>query len=290
MNNKTKYVLPSVELLEKMEKNSLKNLIDSEEFKQSQSLLTWAVGTKSDGSTYITSLEKMPHLLIAGSTDSEINNCINNIILSVFYKAKPDEVKFVLIDTIGKISVYKNVPHLYNLSCIEPKTNVPVFNSLQKLVEIMEERYEKYAKNEVRNIKEYNEKMILECKNIDSYIVVIINELENLRLFVSKDIEELIIKLAQMARAVGIHLVIATTRLTVNVITYNIKCNFPTRLSFKVKSAEESNVILDCAGAEKLVGNGDMLFLPVSEPNPIELQCPVVSSKEIERIINFITS
>ena len=285
MNNKTKYVLPSVELLEKA--NSLRNLIDSEEFKKSQSLLTWAVGTKTDGSTYITSLEKMPHLLIVGSTDYEKKVAINNIILSILYKATPDEVKFILIDPKRiEMTVYKDIPHLYNNVIVTPNEALGV---LKKLIEVMEKRYEKYAQNMVRNIEDYNTKMVAEGGNKDCYIIVIIGELADLMLVSSKETENSIERIAQMARAVGIHLVIATERPTVNVITDNIKCNFPARLSFKVKSAETSDVILDCSGAENLLGNGDMLFLPVSEPKPVKLQCPSVSSKEIEQIISFIT-
>ncbi len=268
---------------------NLRDVIDSEDFKNSQSLLTWAVGAKTDANAYITSLDTMPHLLISGRDNIEIRKCIDNIILSILYKAKPNEVKFMLIDTKKEMSVYKNMTHLSELSCMEPKTSADVFSSLNKLVDIMEARYEKYANSMVRNIKEYNEKMIKENKDIDCYIVGVINDLADLRLFILKDIENLILKLAQKGRAVGIHLVLATQNPDENVITENIKCNFPARLSFKVKSVEESNIILNCEDAEKLVGSGDMLFLHPSEPRPIRLQCAFVSSIEVEKVVTFIT-
>ena len=273
---------------------SLRDIIDTEEFKNSKSLLTLAVGTKTDGSGYISNLAKMPHLLIAGSTGSGKSVGVHNIILSILYKARPDEVKFMLIDPKRvEMTAYKNIPHLYNPCCIAEDADVitrpnEASDALKKLVKVMEERYEKYASNMVRNIEDYNAKMATEGGDKDYYIIVIIDELADLMMVASKEIEDSIQRLAQMARAVGIHLILATQRPTVNVITGTIKANFPARQSFQTVSAVDSKVILDSIGAESLIGKGDMLFLPPSEPRPVRLQGAFVSSKEIEQVVNFI--
>ncbi len=273
---------------------SLRDIIDTEEFKNSKSLLTLAVGTKTDGSGYISNLAKMPHLLIAGSTGSGKSVGVHNIILSVLYKARPDEVKFILIDPKRvEMTAYKDIPHLYNPCCMADDADVitrpnEASDALKKLVKVMEGRYEKYASNMVRNIEDYNAKMTAEGGDKDYYIIVIIDELADLMMVASKEIEDSIQRLAQMARAVGIHLILATQRPTVNVITGTIKANFPARLSFQTVSAVDSKVILDSIGAESLIGKGDMLFLPPSEPRPVRLQGAFVSSKEIEQVVKFI--
>ena len=273
---------------------SLRDIIDTEEFRNSKSLLTLAVGTKTDGSGYISNLAKMPHLLIAGSTGSGKSVGVHNIILSILYKARPDEVKFILIDPKRvEMTAYKNIPHLYNPCCMAEDADVitrpnEASDALKKLVKVMEERYEKYASNMVRNIEDYNAKMIEEGGDKDYYIIVIIDELADLMMVASKEIEDSIQRLAQMARAVGIHLILATQRPTVNVITGTIKANFPARQSFQTVSSVDSKVILDTVGAESLIGKGDMLFLPPSEPRPVRLQGAFVSSKEIEQVVNFI--
>ena len=273
---------------------SLRDIIDTKEFNDSKSLLTLAVGTKTDGSGYISNLAKMPHLLIAGSTGSGKSVGVHNIILSILYKARPDEVKFILIDPKRvEMTAYKDIPHLYNPCCIAEDADVitrpnEASDALKKLVKVMEGRYEKYASNMVRNIEDYNTKMAAEGGDKDYYIIVIIDELADLMMVASKEIEDSIQRLAQMARAVGIHLILATQRPTVNVITGTIKANFPARLSFQTVSAVDSKVILDSIGAESLIGKGDMLFLPPSEPRPVRLQGAFVSSKEIEQVVKFI--
>jgi len=273
---------------------SLRDIIDTKEFKESKSLLTLAVGTKTDGSGYISNLAKMPHLLIAGSTGSGKSVGVHNIILSILYKARPDEVKFILIDPKRvEMTAYKDIPHLYNPCCIAEDADVitrpnEASEALKKLVKVMEDRYEKYAANMVRNIEDYNAKMTTEGNDKDYYIIVIIDELADLMMVASKEIEDSIQRLAQMARAVGIHLILATQRPTVNVITGTIKANFPARLSFQTVSSVDSKVILDSIGAESLIGKGDMLFLPPSEPRPVRLQGAFVSSKEIEQVVKFI--
>lgn len=273
---------------------SLRDIIDTKEFKESKSLLTLAVGTKTDGSGYISNLAKMPHLLIAGSTGSGKSVGVHNIILSVLYKARPDEVKFILIDPKRvEMTAYKDIPHLYNPCCIAEDADVitrpnEASEALKKLVKVMEDRYEKYASNVVRNIEDYNAKMEAEGGDKDYYIIVIIDELADLMMVASKEIEDSIQRLAQMARAVGIHLILATQRPTVNVITGTIKANFPARQSFQTVSSVDSKVILDTIGAESLIGKGDMLFLPPSEPRPVRLQGAFVSSKEIEQVVKFI--
>ena len=273
---------------------SLRDIIDTKEFNDSKSLLTLAVGTKTDGSGYISNLAKMPHLLIAGSTGSGKSVGVHNIILSILYKARPDEVKFMLIDPKRvEMTAYKEIPHLYNPCCMADDADVitrpnEASDALKKLVKVMEERYEKYAANMVRNIEDYNAKMTSEGGDKDYYIIVIIDELADLMMVASKEIEDSIQRLAQMARAVGIHLILATQRPTVNVITGTIKANFPARLSFQTVSAVDSKVILDSIGAESLIGKGDMLFLPPSEPRPVRLQGAFVSSKEIEQVVKFI--
>lgn len=273
---------------------SLRDIIDTEEFKNSKSLLTLAVGTKTDGSGYISNLAKMPHLLIAGSTGSGKSVGVHNIILSILYKARPDEVKFILIDPKRvEMTAYKDIPHLYNPCCIAEDADVitkpnEASEALKKLVKVMESRYEKYASNMVRNIEDYNAKMVSDGGDKDYYIIVIIDELADLMMVASKEIEDSIQRLAQMARAVGIHLILATQRPTVNVITGTIKANFPARQSFQTVSSVDSKVILDTIGAESLIGKGDMLFLPPSEPRPVRLQGAFVSSKEIEQVVKFI--
>ena len=274
---------------------SLRDILDTKSFYESKSLLTLAVGTKTDGSGYISNLAKMPHLLIAGSTGSGKSVGVHNIILSILYKARPDEVKFLLIDPKRvEMIAYKDIPHLYNPCCIADNADVIInpneaANALKKLVDIMENRYEKYSQESVRNIEEYNAKMELKNEDKDYYIVVIIDELADLMMVSKKEIETPIIRIAQKARAVGIHLVLATQRPTVNVITGLIKSNIPARLSFQTVSAVDSKVILDTIGAESLIGKGDMLFLPPSEPRPVRLQGAFVSTKEIEQVVKFIS-
>jgi S-DNA-T family DNA segregation ATPase FtsK/SpoIIIE len=274
----------------------LRGILESRTFGSSTSLLSLALGKTSDGVGYITDLAQMPHLLIAGATGSGKSVGIHTIILSILYKARPDEVKFLLIDPKRvEMPIYRDIPHIYN-PCADASQADIITNpreavaALKKLVIVMDERYEKFAKLMVRNIEEYNAKMIEISGEKEFYIVVIIDELADLMLVVHKEIEDSIQRLAQMARAVGIHLIVATQRPSVNVITGVIKANFPARLSFQTTSKIDSRVILDTIGAEVLIGKGDMLFLPPGEARPIRLQGAFVSLKEAEKIISFISA
>lgn len=272
----------------------LREIMESEEFSKSESKLTIALGQTTDGKPYVTDLIPMPHLLIAGATGTGKSVCIHTIIMSILYKAKPDEIKFLLIDPKRlELPIYNGIPHLY-----DPKTspsNVKVVTtpkeageSLKYLVKVMEKRYEKFAQATVRNIDGYNELMLKKNGKKEFYIIVIIDELADLMLTLPKEIEDSVQRLAQMARAVGIHLVLATQRPSVDVITGVIKANLSSRIALQVLSKTDSRVILDTMGAEDLLGRGDMLFLPTGEPKPIRLQGAYVSEKNIERVINAI--
>ncbi|GHT06821.1 DNA translocase FtsK [Endomicrobiia bacterium] len=272
----------------------LRGILESATFENSKSLLTLALGKTTDGSGYVTDLASMPHLLIAGATGSGKSVSIHTIILSILYKARPDEVKFMLIDPKRvEMPIYRDIPHIYNpCTCA---TNADIITghreaavALKKLVNVMDERYTKFAKAMARNIEDYNSKMVETGREKEFYIVVIIDELADLMTVVQKEIEDSVQRLAQMARAVGIHLILATQRPSVNVITGIIKANFPARLSFQTTSKIDSRVILDMLGAECLMGKGDMLFLPPGEARPARLQGAYVSLKEAEKVISFI--
>jgi S-DNA-T family DNA segregation ATPase FtsK/SpoIIIE len=272
----------------------LRGILESRAFESSKSLLSLALGKTTDGEGYVANLASMPHLLIAGATGSGKSVGIHTIILSILYKARPDEVKFMLIDPKRvEMPVYKDIPHLYD-PCSSAADADIITNpreaaaSLKKLVNVMDERYTKFAKEMVRNIEDYNNKMAENGKEKEFYIVVIIDELADLMLVAQKEIEDSIQRLAQMARAVGIHLILATQRPSVNVITGVIKANFPARLSFQTTSKIDSRVILDALGAEDLIGKGDMLFIPPGEARAVRLQGAFVSLKEAEKIIDFI--
>lgn len=275
---------------------SLKSILETEEFISSKSLLTLALGTTTEGKGYVADLGKMPHLLVAGATGSGKSVGIHSIILSILYKARPDEVKFMLIDPKRvEMTVYQDIPHLYDPCCMaedakvitQPKTAAA---ALKRLVSIMEARYEKYAKHVVRNIDDFNKKMSETGEEEkDYFIVVIIDELADLMLVAAKEIEDSIQRLAQMARAVGIHLILATQRPSTNVITGVIKANFPARIAFQTTSNIDSRVILDTIGAEDLIGKGDMLFLTPAEARPVRLQGAFVSTKEASNVVKFIS-
>jgi S-DNA-T family DNA segregation ATPase FtsK/SpoIIIE len=272
----------------------LRGILESSAFENSKSLLTLALGKTTDGLSYVTNLDSMPHLLIAGTTGSGKSVGIHTIILSILYKARPDEVKFMLIDPKRvEMPIYKDIPHLYNPCSRAVDADIitaprEAASALKKLVMVMEERYTKFAKAMARNIEDYNNKMIEINGEKEFYIVVIIDELADLMIVVQKDIEDSIQRLAQMARAVGIHLILATQRPSVNVITGIIKANFPARLSFQTTSKIDSRVILDMIGAESLMGKGDMLFLPPGEARLVRLQGVFISLKEAAKIISFI--
>lgn len=277
---------------------SIREVLESEEYQKSIKFmkLPIALGKTTDGKVYVDDIIPMPHVLIAGSTGSGKSVCIHSIVISLLFSCKPDYLKLVLIDPKRlELMHYNGIPHLYNPTC--PVEEVKVITSskeaakvLHSLVKVMDYRYEKFASYNVRNIDSYNELMISQNKPIEPYIVVIIDEFADLMLTAPKEVEDSIQRLAQMARAVGIHLVLATQRPSVDVITGVIKANFSCRIAFQVLSKTDSRVILDSTGAEELLGRGDMLYLPTGAPKPIRLQGAYVSEKDVENVVNFIRS
>lgn len=273
---------------------AFRELIESQDFKDSKSRISFAVGKDISGKVQVTDIGKMPHLLIAGATGSGKSVCINTIIMSILYKAKPDEVKLLMIDPkVVELSVYNGIPHLMIPVVTDPKK---ASGALNWAVAEMTERYEKFAAANVREISGYNAKV----DSIDvpegaqrpkklPQIVIIVDELADLMMVASGDVEEAICRLAQLARAAGIHLVIATQRPSVNVITGLIKANMPSRIAFAVTSGTDSRTILDMNGAEKLLGKGDMLFHPQGMPKPLRVQGAFVSDKEVADVVAFIT-
>ena len=232
----------------------------------------------------------MPHLLVAGATGSGKSVCINGIIASILYKAKPHEVKLMMIDPkMVELNVYNGIPHLLAPVVTDPKK---ASIALKKVVSEMERRYEQFAYCGTRNIEGYNEWVRKENEASETkkpslpYIVVIVDELADLMMVAPGDVEDAICRLAQMARAAGIHLIIATQRPSVDVITGVIKANIPSRIAFGVSSTADSRTILDMGGADKLLGRGDMLFLPVGESKPLRIQGAFVSDEEIENLVN----
>lgn len=273
---------------------SFRELIESQEFKNSKSKISFAVGKDISGKTMVTDIAKMPHLLIAGATGSGKSVCINTIIMSILYKARPDEVKLLMIDPkVVELSVYNGIPHLMIPVVTDPKK---ASGALHWAVAEMTERYEKFAEANVREINGYNAKVdSLEPGEGEDrpqkmpQIVIIVDELADLMMVASNDVEEAICRLAQLARAAGIHLVIATQRPSVNVITGLIKANMPSRIAFAVTSGVDSRTILDMNGAEKLLGKGDMLFNPQGIPKPVRVQGAFVSDQEVSDVVEFIT-
>lgn len=274
----------------------LREIIGADPFRRSASKLTLALGKQINGDTYITDLARMPHLLIAGATGAGKSVAVNSIITSILYKATPDEVKFIMVDPKRlELGLYAEIPHLLTPIVTEVKLAA---NALNWAVGEMEERYKRLAFYSVRNIDQYNNlvrastKSKVELENEDCkplpYIVVIIDELADLMLLAGREVETAITRLAQMARAVGIHLILSTQRPSVDVITGLIKANFPSRISFRVSSKVDSRTILDCNGSEALLGNGDMLFLPPGSARLIRVHGAFVSEKEAERIITFL--
>lgn len=263
----------------------LREVLESDEFKNNKSKLTFGIGKDVAGANIVADLAKMPHLLIAGATGSGKSVCINTLIASILYKATPDEVKLLMIDPkVVELSIYKNIPHLLIPVVTDPKKAAGALN--WAVVE-MTERYKKFAANNVRDITGYNALNKEEIEKLPQ-IVVIIDELADLMMVSPGDVEDSICRLAQMARAAGIHLVVATQRPSVDVITGLIKANIPSRISFAVSSQVDSRTILDMGGAEKLLGKGDMLFYPVGESKPLRVQGAFVSEKEIEKLVNNI--
>ncbi len=274
----------------------LREVIESRAFRESGSKLTIALGKTIDGLNYVADLAKMPHLLIAGTTGAGKSVGVNALIVSILYRARPDEVKFILIDPKRlELGLYADIPHLATPIITDPKV---ASRSLKWAVKEMEQRYKDLAGWGVRNIDGYNTEIMRRnlVKEYDEkgdphkplpYIVIIIDELADLMMTSGREVEESITRLAQMARAVGIHLVLATQRPSVDVITGLIKANFPSRISFRVSSKVDSRTIIDTNGAEHLLGRGDMLFLPPGTSRLIRVHGAYVDEKEIERIVNY---
>ena len=270
----------------------LRDVIDSQEFVASNSKVSVGLGKDVSGQRIIADIAKMPHLLVAGSTGSGKSVCVNTLITSIIYKAKPSEVKLVMVDPkIVELSVYNGIPHLLIPVVTDPRKAA---GALAWAVQEMEDRYAKFASKGVRDLKGYNQALINEAGNEEDVvgklplIVIIIDELADLMMVAAKDVEDAICRLAQKARAAGMHLVIATQRPSVDVITGLIKANVPSRIAFAVSSQIDSRTILDMAGAEKLLGKGDMLFYPTGVPKPVRVQGAYVSDKEVEKIVSFL--
>jgi S-DNA-T family DNA segregation ATPase FtsK/SpoIIIE len=280
----------------------LKEIVDSEAFKTSESKLTLALGKDISGDPFIIDLAKMPHLLVAGSTGSGKSVSVNSMICSILLRATPDEVKFLLIDPkMLELSAYEDIPHLLLPVVTNPKKAA---TGLVWLVEEMERRYSLLANRSTRNIEQYNRRIDMEMREGTSdaqgntpeatpweklpYILVVIDELADLMIISSREVEESITRLAQMARAVGIHLILATQRPSVDVLTGIIKANFPARISFQVSSKVDSRTILDTIGAEHLLGMGDMLFLPPGSSKLRRVHGALVSPGEIKSMVDFL--
>ncbi len=264
----------------------LRNLIESKDYKSVNTNIPFALGKDIAGKNIIASIEKMPHLLIAGATGSGKSVCINSLIMSILYRAKPDEVKLILIDPkVVELSIYNGIPHLLIPVVTDPRK---ASNALNWAVSEMTNRYKVFAQNSVRDIFSYNEKMVKEGFDKMPQIVIIIDELADLMAVASSEVEECITRIAQLARACGIHLVIATQRPSVDVITGVIKANIPSRIAFAVSSYIDSRTILDTSGAEKLLGKGDMLYHPMGMSKPIRIQGTFISDDEIKRVVDNI--
>ena len=268
-----------------------REILDSDEFRENKSKLTVGLGKDVAGNVQLADIAKMPHVLIAGSTGSGKSVCINTIITSIIYNAKPSEVKFVMVDPkVVELSVYNGIPHLLIPVVTDPRKAA---GALAWAVQEMDDRYNKFASKGVRDLKGYNK--IIEKESEEGagklpQIVIIIDELADLMMVAKNDVEDAICRLAQKARAAGMHLVIATQRPSVDVITGLIKANVPSRIAFAVSSQVDSRTILDSVGAEKLLGKGDMLFFPSGAPKPSRVQGAFVSDDEVEKIVDFIKS
>ena len=257
---------------------SIRSVFESQSFLRMTSPLGIALGKDIAGVAQVADLCKMPHLLIAGSTGSGKSVCVNSIIMSLVFRSSPEDVKLLLIDPkVVELDEYNGIPHLL----------MPVVTAVQE----MERRYRMFAENNVRDIKSFN-KLAVEQPDLEKmpYIAIVIDELADLMMVVGKDVEDSICRIAQKARAAGMHLIVATQRPSVDVITGLIKANIPSRIAFAVSSQVDSRTILDGAGAEKLLGQGDMLFMPVGAPKPTRIQGTFVRDEEISRVLDFIKS
>ena len=265
----------------------LREILDSTEFKEAKSKITFAVGKDIEGNSVVADLKSMPHMLIAGSTGSGKSVCINSIIVSLIYKAKPSEVKLLLIDPkVVELGIYNSIPHMMIPVVTEPSKAAAALNWA---VCEMNERYKKFASNGVRDLESYNramrEKELL--AEVLPQIVIIIDELADLMMAAPSQVEDSICRLAQMARAAGMHLIVATQRPSVDVVTGVIKANIPSRIAFAVSSQFDSRTILDMAGAEKLVGKGDMLFAPMGSNKPTRVQGTFITDEEVNAVVDF---
>jgi S-DNA-T family DNA segregation ATPase FtsK/SpoIIIE len=264
----------------------IRSVLESEEFITQTSPLAIALGRDISGAPVIGDLKKMPHGLIAGSTGSGKSVCVNSIIISLLYKAKPEDVRLILIDPkVVEMAPYNHIPHLLTPVVTDPKQATA---ALKWAVEEMDGRYEKFADTGARDIERYNSLALREGREKLPYIVIIIDELADLMMVSPHDVEESICRIAQKARACGIHLLVATQRPSVDVITGLIKANIPTRIAFSVSSQVDSRTILDMSGAERLLGKGDMLYYPSGMAKPVRLQGNFVSDDEIERVIDHV--
>ena len=272
---------------------ALRDLLESKEFQEFNSNIAFAVGKDIAGKTVVADIAKMPHMLIAGATGSGKSVCINTLIMSILYKAHPDDVKLIMVDPkVVELSVYNGIPHLLIPVVTDPKK---ASAALHWGVSEMEDRYRKFADYNVRDLKGYNKKIETmpvpegeEAPKKMPQIVIIVDELADLMMVCPGEVEESICRLAQLARAAGLHLILATQRPSVNVITGLIKANMPSRIAFSVSSGVDSRTILDMNGAEKLLGKGDMLFDPQGVPKPLRVQGAFVSDKEVSDIVKFI--
>lgn len=275
---------------------TFRELIENEEFRKYPSDIAFAVGKDIGGKTIVTDIGKMPHLLIAGATGSGKSVCINTLIMSILYKAKPEDVKLIMIDPkVVELSTYNGIPHLLIPVVTDPKK---ASGALNWAVSEMTERYKKFAEVNVRNLKGYNTKveevLAMEGSRENSdlqklpQIVIIVDELADLMMVAPGEVEDAIVRLSQLARAAGIHLVIATQRPSVNVITGLIKANVPSRIAFSVSSGVDSRTILDMNGAEKLLGKGDMLFYPSGYQKPVRVQGAFISDQEVTKVVDFL--
>lgn len=272
----------------------LRDLLETEEFKKSASKLSFAAGKDIAGKAVVTDIAKMPHVLIAGATGSGKSVCINTLIMSILYKATPEEVKLIMIDPkVVELSVYNGIPHLMIPVVTDPKKAA---GALNWAVAEMDRRYRAFAEYNVRDMKGYNERIKSEPDingekpALMSQLVIIVDELADLMMVASGDVEGAICRLAQLARAAGIHLVVATQRPSVNVITGLIKANMPSRIAFAVSSGVDSRTIIDMNGAEKLLGKGDMLFYPAGYPKPARVQGSFVTDEEVQKVVEFLRS
>ncbi len=267
----------------------LREVLDSEEFQESKSKLTIALGKDAAGDIQLADISKMPHVLIAGATGSGKSVCINTIITSIIYHAKPSEVKFVMVDPkVVELSVYNGIPHLLIPVVTDPRKAA---GALAWAVQEMDNRYNLFAEKGVRDLKGYNNAIEKEeGAGKLPQIVIIVDELADLMMVAKGDVEDAICRLAQKARAAGMHLVIATQRPSVDVITGLIKANVPSRIAFAVSSQVDSRTILDSIGAEKLLGKGDMLYFPSGAPKPSRVQGAFVTDEEVEKIVDFVKS